>query len=243
MRYCDVIISRIAHSPNMSVTAIKCPKCSNMCSFNEGRIFGFCNKCGSKLERDIDNNVRVYDRSQEQDEGIFFALERFDICTGMTVPTRATHDIESLGYEIERMMDEFMTFAEVMKDIYSSLDSKDEGSKLRTCELCFDMSDRIFMQFEQFLKEYNDFGLYDELKKVRDVYSSEVQRLSSSFSAKQKSMKDGYWAEHADEYERLTKALADAKDERARVPFMDFERKWALDAEIEKLQNELNKAR
>ena len=158
----------------------------------------------------------------------------------MTVPTRATHDIESLSYEIERMMDEFMTFNEVMKDIYSELDSMDEDRKHRVCELCFDMSDRIFLQFEQFLKEYSDYGMYDEMRSVRDAFSAKVQKLSAEYASKQRSKLDSYWADRPEEYERLKKALADAVEERARVPFMDFERKWALDAEIKKLQNELN---
>ena len=227
----------------MAIVTVKCPKCGNMCDFNEGRLFGFCNKCGSKLERNARNVITVYDRTKESDEEILFAWERFEACTNLTVPTRGTHDIESLGYEIERMMDEFMTFAEVLKDIHSSLDSRDEDSRHRACELCYDMSDRIFMQFEQFLREYNDYGMYDELKKVRDVYAADVQKMAAGFASRQRAEMEKYWADNRDEYERLTKALADAKDRRARVPFMDFETKWALDAEIEKLQDELNKAR
>ena len=227
----------------MAPTMIKCPKCANMCEFAEGRLFGFCNKCGSKLERDIDNKVMIYDRMQEKDEDLILVNERFQVCTDMVVPTRADHDIESLNYEIERMMDEFMTFSEVLKDIYSMLDSMDDTRKHRVCELCFDMSDRIFMQFEQFLREYNDFGMYDELKQVRDAFNSKVQKLSADFAVVQRDAMERFWADRKDEYESLTKALAQAKEERARVPFMDFERKWALDAEIERLQNELTKAR
>jgi endogenous inhibitor of DNA gyrase (YacG/DUF329 family) len=227
----------------MAIVTVKCPKCGNMCDFNEGRLFGFCNKCGSKLERGADNVISVYDKNTEKDEAIMFAWDRFDVCTNLTVPTRSTHDIESLGYEIERMMDEFMTFAEVLKDIYSSLDSRDEDDRHRVCELCYDMSDRIFMQFEQFLREYNDFGMYDELKKVRDAFTAQVQKLSVGFAATQRDAASKYWDDRKEEYEALTKALKDAKEERARVPFMDFERKWALDAEIERLQNELTKAR
>ena len=227
----------------MAPTMIKCPKCDNMCEFAEGRLFGFCNKCGSKLERDIDNKVMIYDRMQEKDEDLILVNERFQVCIDMVVPTRADHDIESLNYEIERMMDEFMTFCEVLKDIYGMLDSMDDTRKHRVCELCFDMSDRIFMQFEQFLREYNDFGMYDELKQVRDAFGSKVQKLAAEFAVVQKDAMARFWADRQDEYEALTKALAQAKEERARVPFMDFERKWALDAEIERLQNELTKAR
>ena len=227
----------------MAPTMIKCPKCDNMCEFAEGRLFGFCNKCGSKLERDIDNKVMIYDRMQEKDEDLILVNERFQVCIDMVVPTRADHDIESLNYEIERMMDEFMTFCEVLKDIYGMLDSMDDTRKHRVCELCFDMSDRIFMQFEQFLREYNDFGMYDELKQVRDAFGNKVQKLAAEFAVVQKDAMARFWADRQDEYEALTKALAQAKEERARVPFMDFERKWALDAEIERLQNELTKAR
>ena len=227
----------------MAPTKIRCPKCSNFCEFAEGRLFSFCNKCGSKLERDIDNKVRVYDRSAETDDDINLAWERFDACTGMTIPTRTGRDIESLNYEIERMMDEFITFSEVLKDLYGMLDSMDDARRHRVCEICADMSDRIFMQFEQFLKEYNDFGMYDDLKKVRDVYSAEVQKMANTFASTQRNTASKYWEDKKDEYEALTKALKEAKEERARVPFMDFERKWALDAEIERLQTELTRAR
>ena len=227
----------------MAPTMIKCPKCNNMCEFAEGRLFSFCNKCGSRVERDIDNRITVYERSQEKDEDLLLVNERFEVCTNMVIPTRANFDIESLNYEIERMMDEFMTFCEVLKDIYGMLDSMDDTRKHRVCELCFDMSDRIFMQFEQFLREYNDFGMYDELKQVRDAFGNKVQKLAAEFAVVQKDAMTRFWADRQDEYEALTKALAQAKEERARVPFMDFERKWALDAEIERLQNELTKAR
>ena len=227
----------------MAPTMIKCPKCNNMCEFAEGRLFSFCNKCGSKLERDIDNNIMVYERAQEKDEDLLLVNERYEVCSNMTVPTRANFDIESLNYEIERMMDEFMTFCEVLKDVYGMLDSMDDTKKHRVCELCLDVSDRIFMQFEQFLKEYNDFGMYDELKQVRDAFNAKVQKLSAEFAVVQKDAMEKFWADRKDEYEALTNALKDAKERRARVPFMDFETKWALDAEIERLQNELTKAR
>ena len=225
----------------MVEAVIRCPKCSNMCTFAEGRLFSFCNKCGSRLERDIANRVTVYDVSQESDDMIQFASERFDVCKALIVPTRTTHDIESLNYEIERMMDEFMTFSEVLKDIRSEMDSMDNDRKLRICELCFDMSDRIFMQFEQFLKEYNDFGMYDELKAVRDSFSSELQRLSSDFNNKQKAVADRYWQDRPEEYKALMEALDKANEERAKATFFDFQRKWELDAEIERLKAELNR--
>ena len=220
---------------------LRCPKCNNMCEFEEGIMFGYCNKCGSKLERDVRNTVTVYDKNAETDEEVAFAWERFDECTRMTVPTRSTHDIESMNYEIERMMDEFMTFGEVLKDIYSSLDSMDDDRRTRVCALCYDMADRIFLQFENFLKEYNDFGMYDELKAIRDAYSARLQKLSFDFIAKQKAIADGYWASRPDEYKALKDALRKAEEERARVAFMDFERKWELDAEIARLQAELSR--
>ena len=220
---------------------LRCPKCSNMCEFEEGIMFGYCNKCGSKLERDVKNTVTVYDKSAESDEEIAFAWERFDECTKMVVPNRQNFDIESMNYEIERMMDEFMTFGEVLKDIYSSLETMEADRKLRVCALCNDMIDRIFLQFENFLKEYNDFGMYDELKTIRDAYSSMLQKLSSDFVARQKAISDGYWASRPEEYKALTDALRKAQEERARVPFMDFERKWELDAEVERLQAELSR--
>ena len=220
---------------------LRCPKCNNMCEFEEGIMFGYCNKCGSKLERDVKNTVSVYDKNAESDEEIAFAWERFDECTKMTVPTRDNFDIESMNYEIERMMDEFMTFCEVLKDIYSSMESMEGDRKIRVCALCYDMADRIFLQFEHFLREYNDFGMYDELKSVRDAYSSTLQKLSSDFTARQKAISDGYWASRPDEYKALVEALRKAEEERARVAFMDFGRKWELDAEIERLQAELSR--
>ena len=116
----------------MASVSIKCPKCGNICEFAEGRLFGYCNKCGSKLERDIGNKVSVYDKESEQDEELLFAWDRFDTCTALTVPTRSTHDLESLNFEIERMMDEFMTFVEVLKDIRSSMDSMEADRKILT---------------------------------------------------------------------------------------------------------------
>ena len=220
---------------------LRCPKCNNMCEFDEGIMFGYCNKCGSKLERDVRNTVTVYDKNAETDEEVAFAWERFDECTRMTVPKREDFDIESMNYEIERMMDEFMTFGEVLKDIYSSLDSMDADRKFRVCALCYDMADRIFLQFEQFLREYNDFGMYDELKAVRDAYSSMLQKLSSEFNAKQKEISDGYWASRPEEFKALKEALRKAEEERARVTFFDFNRKWELDAEIERIQSELSR--
>ena len=98
------------------------------------------------------------------------------------------------------------------------------------------------MQFKQFLKEYSDFGMYEEMKSVRDSYTSELQRLSSSFTARQRSAADGYWADKQDEYKALKEAFKKATEERARVAFMDFERKWELDAEIARLQNELSRS-
>ena len=204
-------------------------------------MFGYCNKCGSKLERDVKNNITVYDKNSESDEEVAFAWERFDECTKMTVPNRQNFDIESMGYEIERMMDEFMTFCEVLKDIYSSMESMEYDRKFRVCSLCFDMADRIFMQFENFLREYNDFGMYDELKAVRDAYSSTVQKLSFDFITRQKEASQGYWASRPDEYKALNEALREAQEERAKVQFMDFERKWELDAEIKRLQSELSR--
>ena len=220
---------------------LRCPKCNNMCEFEDGIMFGYCNKCGSRLERDVKNIVTVYDKNAETDEEVAFAWERFDECTSMAVPKREDFDIESMNYEIERMMDEFMTFGEVLKDIYSSLDSMDADRKFRVCALCYDMADRIFLQFEQFLREYNDFGMYDELKAVRDAYSSMLQKLSSEFNAKQKEISDGYWASRPEEFKALKEALRKAEEERARVTFFDFNRKWELDAEIERIQSELSR--
>ena len=227
----------------MAVVMVKCPKCGNMCDFNEGSLFGFCNKCGSRLERDINNDVKVYDREQESDEAVLFAMDRFDTCTKMVVPTRSTHDIESLNYEIERMMDEFMTFNEVLKEIYSETENMDDARKHRVSELCFEMADKIFLQFESFLKEYDDFGMYDEMKSVRDAFSKLAQGYAQEFASKQRKAIEEYWADKPEEYEALKKALAKAIDERSKVLFFNLEQKWVLDSEIERLQNEINRVR
>lgn len=226
----------------MAAISVKCPKCGSLCTFQDGRVFSFCNKCGISLERDIKNNVSEYSADSETDENILFASERFDTCTAMTVPTRADHDIESLNYEIERMMDEFMTFAEVEKDILSSIDGMPEESRLRTCEKCSMMADRIFMQFEQFLKEYNDFGMYDELKSVRDAFAKKNQALASAFSAVQSKAASDYWKDRPEELAELKAKLEDAKNRRTKIFFYELEKKWALDNEIEALEAQINRS-
>ena len=227
----------------MPDVSLRCPKCRNVCIFPGDRLFGFCNKCGSRLERDIRNAVTVYDPAQEPDEMVRAARERYDVCTAMTVPTRADHDIESLNYEIERMMDEFMALSEVLKDIATEVQDWPDERKHRVFELCFDFIDRIYLQFEHFLKEYSDFGMYDELKIVRDYYSNELQRLSMSFSSRQRKLREDYWAGREEEYESIQKALREAIEARSRLQFMDFGGKWTLDAEIERLQNLLDDMR
>ena len=68
-----------------------------------------------------------------------------------------------------------------------------------------------------------------------------LQKLSSDFNARQKEISDGYWASRPEEYKALKEALRKAEEERARVTFFDFNRKWELDAEIERLQSELSR--
>lgn len=225
----------------MAPISVKCPKCGNPSTFQDGKVFSFCNKCGCSLERDLNNNVSVYDKDAETDENILFSRDRCDACAEMKIPTRADHDIESLGYEIERMMDEFMTFAEVEKDILSSIDSMPPENGLRVCEQCFAMVDRIFMQFEQFLKEYNDFGMYDELKAVRDSFQKKLQELSSKFSAEQNKAFNSYWADRQDELAELKAKLEDAKTRRTKIYFYEIEKKWELDNEIAELEHQINR--
>lgn len=204
-------------------------------------MFSFCNKCGSGLERDVKNQIRLYDKSEETDENILFTIERFEECVAMKIPTRADHDIEELNFEIERMMDEFMTFTEVEKDIYSSFDSMPEGDRLRVCEQCAAMIDRLFMQFEQFLREYNDFGMYDKMKAVRDAFQKKQQSLASEFTAIQNKALGDYWADRQDELAELKAKLEDAKNRRTKIFFYELEKKWALDNEIEALEAQINR--
>lgn len=225
----------------MSPVTVNCPKCRNGCEFQDGRIFGFCNKCGSKLEIDMKGEAHVYDVAQEKDEDVLFVLERYGACSGMSLSGREDADTETMNCEIERMMDRIMTFSEVLKDISASLDSMNEGKRLRLCEICFDLSDRLFMEFEGFLREYSDFGMYEELKGVKEAFSKKHRILSADFAATQKASAEAYWANRSEEHARLKAALDDAMGRKTKIPFYDHKRKRELDNEIAEIQSKLNR--
>ncbi len=219
---------------------IKCPKCSNMCEFGDGNIFGFCNKCGSNLERASDGSITVYDKSSEEDPLVQSSWERYDICSGLTPPSRKDHDIESFDSAVEMMMDEIMAFTETQKDILSATSDMPRDRKARVVELCGDMTARLWKRFESFLDDYRDYGMYEELKGVNDTYTAEVQKMSGSVAADRKKKMEERWAEDPEKFKRLSKELADAKQRKGRLAFMNFEGKWAADAEIERIEAELN---
>lgn len=224
----------------MAGIILSCPKCSNRCEFEESRLFGFCNKCGSNLERKSDGTVSVYDKTQEKDPYVTMAAERFDVCSKVKIPTRAEYDFESFDSQIELVMDELMSFTETLKDVLSAKDEMEPDTKLRTLGLCYDMNVRLFRQYESFLKEYMDYGMYDEFKNLDSAYSKELQALTANFVSEQRKQTEEYWADKQDEYKRLTEALRDAKNRRSKLAFLDFQNKWDVDAEIEELEKQLS---
>lgn len=223
------------------MTSYKCPKCENICEFQDGMLFGFCSKCGSSLEIGSDNAVCIYDKESETDENIMFSWERYDTCMALNVPIRGRMDFEAFNFEIERMMDEFMTFAEVEKDIFSSLDSMPEKQRLRTCQLCSKMINNLYQKFESFLNEYSDFGMADEMKALDRAYTEKSQALSRAYAAEQKKNAASYWADRQDEYNELMEALRKAKEKKSKVFFYDLKGNWEVDNEIAEIEAKLNR--
>ncbi len=225
----------------MSQLSLKCPNCQKeLCVFSDGKLFAHCNKCGSTIERDLKNNVKVFDKNKEQDENIIFANERTEECASLELPTREKFDIESFDYEVEKIMDNLMTFNEVMKDIFESMKTMDEHQKLRTCELCCSMVDRIFNQYKPFIQEYEDYGMYDELSDTYNSYTTELKKLSSEFSSKMDNAIKEYWSTRQDEYNELQKQLVDAKNRKSRTLMFDLRANWEIDNEIAAIEEKLN---
>jgi len=102
------------------------------------------------------------------------------------------------------------------------------------------MTARLWKRFESFLDDYRDYGMYEELKGVNDTYAAEVQKMSGAVAADRKKKMEERWAEDPEKFKRLSKELADAKQRKGRLAFMNFEGKWAADAEIERIEAELN---
>jgi hypothetical protein len=222
------------------VQTVKCPKCSNFCDFGDGKLFGFCSKCGSRLERTLQGKVSVYVPDDDSEPLVSSCRERFEVCTKIIPPTRADHDVEGFEAAIEMMMDQLMSFTETQKDILAAVAEFPAERRLRTIELCSDMSFRIEKQFADVLDEYQDNGMQAEFRKVNAEYAAQLQSLSGKLFADQKSRADTYWSKHKEEHDELEKRLNDARSRRAHLPFFDFQGKWACDAEIAEIQEKLN---
>lgn len=228
------------YRPAMSQVSVKCPNCGKqLCVFHNGKLFAHCNKCGATIERDFKNKVKIFSKDSEEDENISFANEITEECSAMVLPTREKFDIESFDYEVEKIMDKLMAFNEVMKDIFSSLDSMDGHKKLRTCELCTEMVDRIFKQYKPFVMEYEEYGMYEALKETNDNFVSELGRLSSAFDADMDKAVKEYWANRREEFDELQNRLSDAKLRKSRTPMFDLHSNWLIDDEIAAIEEQL----
>ena len=234
-----VIIYAVIRS-DMSQLSVKCPKCGNLCTFREGKVFGYCNKCGSNLERDVKNIAKVYDRSSETDENLLMAYDRTETCTSLKVPTRDNFDIEGYDFEVERIMDNLMVFNEVMEDIYNSLNSMDFERKIRVCELCSDMVDRVVKQFDAFVTEFEDYGMKEALTSTSAKYNRLSDELSAEFSRMQSKSMDELWKGREEERAQLVKELNEAKIRKKSIPMYDLRSNWEADNEIAELERKLN---
>lgn len=223
----------------MSGMSVKCPNCAkSLCTFEDGKLFGHCTRCGATIERTLDNKASVYKREEETDDSIVLARERMMICSEHTLPGQ-TLDVESFLNEVEVIMDELMTFNEILKDIYSTFDNMDEGRRYRTCELCYEMIDRIYKQFGKFVTEYVDFGMDKELKGTLEMYKKAHGEFATALSKKQSTMLEEYWASRQEEYEDLKKKLEDAKLRKQRIPMYNLQANWEADNEIAELEERL----
>lgn len=224
----------------MSQVSVKCPKCGNLCSFQDGKVFGYCNKCGSNIERDTRNSVRTYDKEKETDEALVMAYDRADACTSLKIPTRDDFDIEGFDFEVERIMDNLLVFNEIMTDIYISLDSMDFDRRIRVCETCYNLIDRVWRQFEDFVTEYEDYGVKDILSETLDKYTKCEEQLSSEFSRMQSKAIAEMWKGREDEYADLKKRLDEAKMHKKSIPMFNLSANWEADNEIATLERRLN---
>lgn len=224
----------------MSQVSVKCPKCGNLCSFQDGKVFGYCNKCGSNIERDTRNSVRIYDKEKETDEALVMAYDRADACTALKIPTRDDFDIEGFDFEVERIMDNLLVFNEIMSDIYISLDSMDFDRRIRVCETCSNLMDRVWRQFEGFVTEYEDYGVKDILSETLEKYTKLEDQLSSEFSRMQSKAIEETWKGREDEYAELKRRLDEAKMHKKSIPMFNLSANWEADNEIAALERKLN---
>ncbi len=224
----------------MSQVSVKCPKCGNLCSFQDGKVFGYCNKCGSNIERDTRNSVRTYDKEKETDEALVMAYDRADACTSLKIPTRDDFDIEGFDFEVERIMDNLLVFNEIMSDIYISLGAMEFDRRIRVCETCYNLMDRVWRQFEDFVTEYEDYGVKDILSDTLDKYARLEEQLSSEFSKMQSKAIAEMWKGREDEYADLKKRLDEAKMHKKSIPMFNLSANWEADNEIATLERRLN---
>ena len=224
----------------MSQVSVKCPKCGNLCTFRDGKVFGYCNKCGSSIERDVVNNVKAYDRSSETDKSIKMTYDRANACAMLKIPTRERFDIEGFNFEVERIMDNLIVFNEIMTDIYDSLPSMDFDRRKRVCEVCCDLIDRVCKQYEDFITEYEDYGVKEILSETSKRYTELENQLSSEFSKVQSKALKELWKGREGEYAELQKKLEEAKMHKKSIPLFNLNANWEADNEISDIERKLN---
>ncbi|MFA6710967.1 MAG: hypothetical protein WC067_03465 [Candidatus Methanomethylophilaceae archaeon] len=225
----------------MSSISLKCPKCSRFADFGEGKLFGFCTCCGSKVERSLDGKVSIYDRDSEKDEYVRSLWDRFDVCSRHTIPDRKDYDIASFDSAVEHLLDTLMSFTETQKDIIAGTVDYSPEEKCRTYEICSDLNMRLEKKFNTFLVDNRDSGMYEEFRSIDRMYSERLQKLSNTFEGIRKKSNEEYWSQHAEEYNRLQTELKDAMNKKTKLTFLDFEGKWAADAEINRINALLNR--
>lgn len=224
----------------MSKMSVICPNCGKaLCTFKEGSLFGHCNKCGSNVERLLDNSAKAYDMSAEADENLAMAYDRTEMCSSLVLPSRQNMSLEAFDHEVERIMDEIMVFNEVMNDILSMMDDMPDEKKYRTCELCYGMVDRIYKQFAKFTVEFSNYGMDVRLRQVYETFTAKFKSYSAELERKQDNLLKAYWADRQDEYRELQAKLDDAKDRKLRIPMYNLQANWEADNEIPELEKKL----
>ena len=225
----------------MSSVSLKCPKCSKFADFGEGKLFGFCTCCGSRIERSFDGKVSVYDRDSETDEFVRSLWDRFDVCSRHAIPNRNNHDFASFDSAVEHLLDTLMSFTETQKDIIAGTVDYPPEEKCRTYELCSDLNIRLEKMFNAFLEDNRDSGMFEEFRSIDKIYSEQLRKLSNAFEGIRKKSNEEYWSQHAEEHQRLQTELKAVMDRKTKLTFFDFEGKWAADAEINRIKALLNR--
>lgn len=220
----------------MSLVSLKCPKCSKFVDFGEGKLFGFCSCCGSKIERSFDGRVLVYDKDSEMDEFVRSLWDRFDVCSRHAIPDRKNYDLASFDSAVEHLLDTLTSFTETQKDILAGTVDHPPDKKCRIYEICSDMNTRLEKTFNTFLEDNRDSGMLDEFRSIDKMYSGQLQVLSNMSANVWKRSNEEYWSQHIEEYQKLQTELKGAMDRKTKLTFFDFEGKWAIDAEINRIK-------